>query len=88
VMSSGPDLGRVRMRVEEHLEGIKDGSLMVLKGHLLMEEVLYDLVRAKCEQPRYLEEDGARETGWLGREDSNLRMAESKSVGSCEPNGD
>jgi hypothetical protein len=28
------------------------------------------------------------QTGWLGREDSNLRVAESKSVGSCEPDGD
>jgi len=37
------------------LEGITDGTLMILKGHLLLEEVLYSAVRRKCPNPIHLE---------------------------------
>lgn len=35
-------------RAEQHLDGIADGEMMALKGHLLLEEALYSAVGAKC----------------------------------------
>ncbi len=42
-------------RAERVLDGIKDGTLMTLKAHLLLEEALYAAVRAKCINPEYVE---------------------------------
>jgi hypothetical protein len=36
------------------IEGITDGTLLILKGHLLLEQSLYQLVSAKCAHPEYL----------------------------------
>src|SRR5262249_29809456 len=43
-----------RDRAEAILDGITDGTLLVLKGHLLLEETLYEAVCAKCPNPEYL----------------------------------
>jgi len=37
------------------LDGITDGTLMILKGHLLLEELLYAAVLSKCPNPVHLE---------------------------------
>jgi len=42
-------------RAETHLEEITDGELLLLKGHLLLEEALFSAVRAKCPNPAYFE---------------------------------
>ena len=42
-------------RAESVLDGIKDGTLLTLKAHLLLEEALYSAVRAKCINPEYVE---------------------------------
>ncbi len=42
-------------RAERVLDGIKDGTLLTLKAHLLLEEALYSAVRAKCINPEYFE---------------------------------
>lgn len=36
------------------LDGVTDGTLLVLKGHLLMEEILYEMVSIKLVNPTYL----------------------------------
>jgi hypothetical protein len=42
------------------LDGITDGTLMILKGHLLLEELLYAAVLYKCPNPAYLENSQLR----------------------------
>jgi len=49
------DFSLLRYRTEKFLEGVSDGTLAVLKGHLLFEEVLYAKVCAKCPNPDFIE---------------------------------
>jgi hypothetical protein len=42
-------------KASEILEGITDGTLMILKGHLLLEELLYGAVLSKCPNPAHVE---------------------------------
>jgi hypothetical protein len=51
---SQPDSQDIRDRADAILGGITDGTLLVLKGHLLLEETLYQAVWAKCPNPQYL----------------------------------
>ncbi len=48
------DLANLRYRVERFYEGITDVTLVVLKGHLLLEEVLIEKVCAKCPSPKFV----------------------------------
>jgi hypothetical protein len=45
----------VAARANKVFEGVTDGTLLVLKGHLLLEESLYKLVSAKFPNPEYLD---------------------------------
>ena len=42
-------------RAERFLDGIKDGTLLTLKAHLLLEEALFSAVCAKCINPEHIE---------------------------------
>src|SRR6476620_4135820 len=42
-------------RAQKHLDGVTDGVLLVLKGHLLIEENLYAAIEAKCANPDEVE---------------------------------
>jgi hypothetical protein len=42
-------------RAEQHLDGIADGTLLLLKAHLLLEEALNAAVCAKCANPDYID---------------------------------
>jgi hypothetical protein len=42
-------------RAERILEGISDGTLLTLKAHLLLEEAMFEAVRAKCANPEHVE---------------------------------
>ena len=53
---SVPALVRVKLRVLEHLPREGDASLIVLKGHLLIEELLYSLVSSAATFPAALED--------------------------------
>lgn len=43
-------------RVRKHLPSGSDISLIALKGHLLAEEALDDLIRCYCKEPEHLED--------------------------------
>ena len=45
-----------RERFLRHLSEVDDLTLVVLKGHLLMEELLNDIIADFCELPEYVEE--------------------------------
>jgi len=42
-------------RFHTHLPSVDDPTLVVLKGHLLAEEILENLIRAKCRMPEALD---------------------------------
>ncbi|EJK99924.1 hypothetical protein [Pseudomonas chlororaphis] len=42
-------------RFDAHLPSLDDPTLIVLKGHLLAEEILENLIRAKCRLPEALD---------------------------------
>lgn len=42
-------------KASEILEATTDATLMVLKGHLLLEELLYAAVQSKCPNPAHVE---------------------------------
>jgi hypothetical protein len=52
--------GMVLARAEGILEGVTDGTLLVLKGHLLIEEALYRMVCTKLLQPQFLNKANLR----------------------------
>jgi hypothetical protein len=54
------DFGELRFRAEEVLEHLTDGIVLVLKGHLLLEEVLFQLVYSKCPNPEYVDRANLR----------------------------
>lgn len=41
-------------RIKEHLPDGKDLTLLVLRGHLLVEEGLDELIAASCPEPRHI----------------------------------
>jgi hypothetical protein len=41
-------------RMDQHLEEINDPVLLILKGHLLIEEVLFSKLKEQVSEPRYL----------------------------------
>jgi hypothetical protein len=52
--------GMVFARAIATLEGVSDGTLLVLKGHLLIEDALYRMVGAKLIYPAYLSKANLR----------------------------
>ena len=48
------DNADIRDRAETILSGITDGTLLVLKGHLLLEEELFEAVCAKCPNRQFV----------------------------------
>jgi hypothetical protein len=43
------------VRAERHLEGVTDVVVIILKGHLIIEEGLIAAIEAKCSKAEYLE---------------------------------
>jgi len=52
--------GMVLARAKEILESVTDGTLLVMKGHLLIEEALYRMVYTKLLQPEFLNKANLR----------------------------
>jgi hypothetical protein len=52
------EVRRFADRAESHLFGIFDGTLVLLKGQMLVEEALFRFVAAKCTDVSYLERAG------------------------------
>jgi hypothetical protein len=52
--------GMVFARASKILEGVSDGTLLVLRGHLLIEDALYRMVSAKLIYPTYLSKANLR----------------------------
>jgi hypothetical protein len=48
------DFADFQVRIEEVLKNLSSGIVLVLKGHLLLEKMLYQLVCSKCPNPEYL----------------------------------
>jgi hypothetical protein len=52
------DFVRLRDHTETHLENVSDLTMMVLKGHLLIEQALYSAIKALVPHPTFI--DSAR----------------------------
>jgi hypothetical protein len=52
--------GMALERAKATLEGVTDGTLLVLKGHLLIEEALYRMICTKLPQPEFLNKANLR----------------------------
>jgi hypothetical protein len=53
------------VRARQILESVTDGTLLVLKGHLLIEDALYKLVCTKLYNPKFLARTALRFTQLL-----------------------
>jgi hypothetical protein len=59
------DFADLRFRAEEALDHLTDGIVLILKGHLLLEEILYQVVYSKCPNPEYVDRANLRFFSYL-----------------------
>lgn len=49
-----------KMMVEKHLENVSDLTMLVLKGHLIIEKELFNALRRHCVNPEFFEKANLR----------------------------
>ncbi len=54
------EIAEFKVRAEHYLDDLEDGTLVILRSHLLIEEILYRLVALKCNEPKLLEKANLR----------------------------